>query len=53
MAKDRYQIRRVDNNHYYFTRSNMADAQAIKDEVEKATKIEHYIYDTKTKQKRD
>ena len=47
--KDRYQIRRKDNNLYYFTRNSMNDARQIKDEVEKATGVEHYIYDTKTK----
>lgn len=47
--KDRYQIRRKDNNLYYFTRNNMNDARQIKADIEKASGVEHYIYDTKAK----
>lgn len=43
---DRYQIRRRDNNLYYFTRSNKKDAFEILRKVEETTKIEHYVYDT-------
>ena len=45
--KDRYQIRRNDNNLYYFTRTNKKDAKEILERVQKVTGIEHYIFDTK------
>ena len=50
--KDRYVIRRKDNKRYYFTRNSMNAAKEIKALVEGTTKIEHEIYDRKTKEVR-
>ena len=49
--KDRYQIRRNDNNLYYFTRTNKKDAKEILERVQKVTGIEHYIFDTKKQER--